>query len=116
MSKITTKQAILTRVQNEPTFEVVPEHAMLMFDRIIEETETEALLAHPDDVWGRVEFWKEVILDKIPPGNRGQIAGQFHEYVAALLRNEDEVPNIPYYGGEARAQRDAYLACTASLD
>jgi hypothetical protein len=83
---------------------------------VIEETETTALAAHPDNVWGRIDYWKAEILNRVAAPLRGMVAVQYHEYVAALLRNEDAVPVIPAYGGEARAQRDAYLACTASLD
>jgi hypothetical protein len=97
---------------------VVPEHAVKLFDKVVEETEAEALRLYPNDLWARIDFWKEAILDKTPPNHRGMIAVQVHEYFAALLRNEDEdlTVDIPSYGGEARAQHDAYMACCASLD
>jgi hypothetical protein len=116
-----TKNAILLRVKNTPKFEVVPRHAIALFDRVIEETEVEALAAHPDDVWARVDYWKVEILNRVAAPLRGLVAGQYHEYIAALLRGGDsgvvdDTPPRPSYGGEARAQYDAYMACCASLD
>ena len=117
MSAETTKNAILRRVARKPVFEVVPEHAIALFDHVIEQTETEAVLAHPDDQWARIDFWKTAILEKVASSQKGMIAGQFHEYFATLLRNEgDSSSTVPSYGGEARAQYDAYMACCASLD
>lgn len=121
MSVTETKQAVLLRVSRRPSFEVVPEHAIALFDKIIEENEGEALAKFGDDQWQRIAYLKDLVLETVLPSLRGMIAGQFHEYIAALLRNESvEVDlygfdNVPSYGGEARAQRDAYLACTASL-
>lgn len=121
MSVTETKQAILFRVERRPSFEIVPSHAIALFDHIIEKNEGEALAKFGEDGWGRIEFFKELVLAATAKNLRGQIAVQFHEYIAALLRNESvEVDlygfdNVPSYGGEARAQRDAYLACTASL-
>lgn len=119
-----TKQAIVLRINRTPAFEVVPQHAITLFDRVIEETEAEATRLHPADVWGRVEFWKGEILSRIAAPLRGLVAVQFHEYIAATMRgdggvepvSDDGFGPVPSYGGEARAQRDAYLACTASLD
>lgn len=117
-----TKKAILLRAAKSPSFEVVPEHAIKMFDRVIEQTSAEAITTHPDDKWGQVEFWKEAILDRVLPRLRGIVAVYYHEYIASLMRGDNTVEADPYgfddvppYGGEARAQRDAYTACTASL-
>jgi len=122
MSIEETKKAVQLRVARKPVFAVVPEHAIKMFDRVIEETEVFATARHPNDIWGRVEFWKEEILSRVSRPLRGLVAVQFHEYIAALMRNDDDetaddfgFSTHPPYGGEARAQRDAYLACTASL-
>lgn len=117
-----TKKAIILRAANRPSFTVVPEHAIKMFDRVIEQTSAEAIATHPDDKWGQIEFWKEAILDRVLPRLRGIVAVYYHEYIASLMRGDGNVEtdqygfdDIPPYGGEARAQRDAYMACTASL-
>lgn len=119
-----TKKAILLRAAHRPSFAVVPEHAIKMFDRVIEQTSAEAIATHPDDKWGQIEFWKEAILDRVLPRLRGIIAVYYHEYIASLLRGEEAVIDDDMYGfedrpynpnAEAVAQRDAYLACTASL-
>ena len=121
MSLIDTKDAILLRVAHRPEFTVVPEHAIKLFDHMIEEHEGEALAKFGDDLWARIAFIKERVLEAVVPRLRGMIAGQFHEYVAALLRNDNVeldpygFDNVPAYGGEARAQYDAHMACCASL-
>lgn len=125
MTAAATKQAILGRVHKRPEFVIVPEHAIKLFDRVIEQRETEALRLFPDDEWGRIQFWKEEIMELTLPKLRGVVAGYYHEYIAALLRNEvvDIETDDPFdFSGrpynaqaEAIAQRDAYLACTASL-
>ena len=119
MSIEETKKAVLLRVARIPTFAVVPEHAIKLFDRVIEETEADAYREHPEDRWARVQFWKEEILSRVAPTLRGLVAVQFHEYIAALDRGNDSDPygfdNVPPYGGEPRAQHDAYMACCASL-
>lgn len=125
MSVAATKQAILGRVFKRPEFVIVPEHAIKLFDRVIEQREAEALRLHPDDEWGRIQYWKEEIMEVTLPRLRGVIAGYYHEYIAALMRNDvlDIETDDPYgfntrpYNeyAEAVAQRDAYIACTASL-
>lgn len=117
MSTHETKKSILHRIDARPEFAIVPDHARMLFDRVMAETEMEALANWPKDeqVWDRVQFWKDEILSKVSPALRGLVAVQFHEYVAVTMRN-DESPVVPSYGGEARAQRDAYMACCASLD
>lgn len=125
MSVAETKQAILGRVFKRPEFSVVPEHAIKLFDRVIEQNEAEGLRLFPDDEWGRIQYWKEEIMEVTLPKLRGVIAGYYHEYIAALMRNDvlaietdDEFGfNNRAYNphAEAIAQRDAYLACTASL-
>ena len=117
-----TKKAILLRSARKPSFAVVPEHAIKMFDRVIEQTSAAAIAAHPDDKWGQIEFWKEEILSRVLPKLRGIVAVYYHEYIASLMRGDGNVEVDPYgfddvppYGGEARAQHDAYMACTASL-
>lgn len=129
MSFAATKQAVLGRVRRRPEFELVPEHMVKLFDRVIEQNESEALrrfpdkLANPDAVWERIQFWKEEVLDVTLPELRGVIAGWYHEYHAAMRRGDDleladpygftSRPYNPY--AEGVAQRDAYLAVTASL-
>lgn len=117
-----TKKAVLLRVHRSPSFTVVPEHAIKMFDHVIERDEADAFKAHPDDEWGRIAFWKERILEDTLPRLRGIVSVYYHEYIASLRRGDGGTEVDPYgfddlppYGGEARAQRDAYLACTASL-
>jgi hypothetical protein len=123
--KAETKQAILVRAARKPSFEVVPEHAIHMFDHIIEMNSTAAVTAHPDDYWGQVTFFKAAILEDTAPTLRGIISVYFHEYIASLLRGEmAEIDSDDPYGfqsrphnpnAEAIAQRDAYMACSASL-
>jgi hypothetical protein len=105
-----TKKAILLRSARKPSFVVVPEHAIKMFDRVIEQTSAEAIAAHPDDRWGQIAFWKAIV------------TVYYHEYIASLLRGDGGLETDPYgfddvpsYGGESRAQHDAYMACSASL-
>jgi hypothetical protein len=109
------KKSILFRVAKTPSFEVVPEHAIALFDKVMSETESEAQRLHPDDEWARIAYFKGEVLKCVAPSLRGIVAVQFHEYVATLRRNDDVVVDIPSYGGEARAQHDAYMACCASL-
>lgn len=119
-----TKKAILLRSARRPSFVVVPEHAIKMFDRVIEQNAAEAVAAHPGDRWGQIEFWKEAILERVLPKLRGIVSVYYHEYIASLLRGDEaEIGDDPYgfesreYNphAEAIAQRDAYMACTASL-
>lgn len=122
-----TKQAIQTRVARRPQFSVVPDRAIRLIEDVIEREDHEARRRHPDDFWARVEYWKGEILQQVIPALRGQLAVYFHEYIAATLRGdsveavaEDDDPwgfsSRPYNpAAEAIAQRDAYLACTASL-
>jgi hypothetical protein len=117
-----TKKAILLRSAHTPTFAVVPEHAIKMFDRVIEETSAEAIKEHPGDKWGQIEFWKKEILSRVLPKLRGIVTVYYHEYIAAIQRGDGGLEMDPYgfddmppYGGEARAQHDAYMACSASL-
>lgn len=115
MSIATMKRAILGRVHKRPAFSVVPEHAIKLFDRVIEQNEAEGLRQFPEDEWGRIQYWKEEIMKLTLPKLRGVLAGYYHEYIAALMRNDicGLRPHNP--NAEAIAQRDAYLACTASL-
>jgi hypothetical protein len=125
MSSAETKKAIVGRAERRPSFAVVPEHAIKLFDRVISETDAEALQKHPNDKWARIQFWKEEILSRVIPSIRGLLTVYYHEYIAALLRNDGENgmeidtdgpggrPYNPH--AEAIAQRDAYLACTAGL-
>lgn len=118
-----TRKAVRLRINRRPVFSVVPDHAIKMFDRVIGETEAEALRLHSEDVWARVDFWKSEVLRRVAAPLRGLVAVQFHEYIAALMRGDDSdgtadpygFGSRPPYGGEARAQRDAYMACCASL-
>jgi hypothetical protein len=121
MSLDFTRKSIIGRIQKTPSFAIVPEHAIKLFDRVIEENEVEALRKHPNNEWERIQFWKDCVMDSVLPRLRGLVAVQYHEYIASLMRGGDacvvdDTPPRPSYGGEARAQRDAYLACCASLD
>jgi hypothetical protein len=124
MSSAETKKSIVGRAERRPSFAVVPEHAIKLFDRVISETDAEALQKHPNDKWARIQFWKEEILSRVIPSIRGLLTVYYHEYIAALLRNEDPDMGVDAYGfggrpynpnAEGVAQRDAYLACTAGL-
>lgn len=121
MSVEETKNAIKVRIAARPQFAVVPQHAIALFDKVMEETEVEAFQNHKG-FWGRIDFWKSEVLRRVTPTLRGLIAVQFHEYIAALARGGDMITdphgfdNVPNYGGEVRAQHDAYVACCASLD
>jgi hypothetical protein len=122
MSVEETKKAIIGRIHRSTRATPVPEHVIRLFDHVIEETHVEAFLAHPTDKWERIEFWKEEILARIAEPFRGLVAIQYHEYMAAIERGNEESdeelltalrPSNPC--AEAIAQRDAYLACCAAV-
>lgn len=117
-----TKQAIIGRVHRNTVSVPVEEHVIKMFDHVIEETHVEAFTAHPKDKWARIEFWKREILSRVAAPFRGLVAIQFHEYMAAIERGNEESdeelltalrPSNPF--AESVAQRDAYLACCAAI-
>lgn len=117
----TTKQMILDRVNRKTAETVVPERAIKFIDKVMEDNAADS----PTDYWERVEFFKEKVLEDTLPQFKGLMAVAFHQYMAALYRDEnpefesdaDEFGSRPYnLYAEAIAQRDAYLACCASLD
>lgn len=123
MSTLETKEAVLARIAGTAkNVEIVPEHTQVMFDTIIGETEAEALRLYPEDLWARIQFWKEQVLDATASKFRGRISAMYHEYIARTLAADDLDP----YGFEAVlrhpnplaeriAQQHAYDACCASL-
>jgi hypothetical protein len=123
----TTKKMILDRVNRQTATTVVPERAIKLIDKIMEDHAVEAGRKWPSDYWARVEFFKQKVLDSVMPQFRGMMAVAFHEYTACLLRGEDaEIESdAEFFGGfddrpynpyaEGVAQRDAYMACIASL-
>lgn len=118
-----TRGRIEARIARATTACVVPVSAIALIERVMENRAAEAAQKFPDSYWERVAFFKAAVLDAVKPQHRGVFADRFHEYVAACRRGEDAVADRdefgfadrPAYGGEARAQRDAYFACTASL-
>lgn len=119
-----TRGRIEARVNRATESCVVPAASMALIERVMEDRAAEAARKFPDSYWERVAFFKKAVLAAVKPQHRGVFADRFHEYVAACRRGEDAVADSgdefnfasrPAYGGEARAQRDAYLACTASL-
>lgn len=119
-----TRGRIEARIARATASCVVPASAVALIERVMENRAAEAARRFPDSYWERVAVFKAAVLAAVPPGLRGTFADRFDEYVAACRRGEDAVADSgdefgfasrPAYGGEARAQRDAYLACTASL-
>ena len=124
MSKtVETKTAVQARIAGDTAnIEIVPEHAQVLFDRVIGETEAEALRLYPEDIWSRIQFWKEQILASVAPDFRGRIAAMYHEYIARTISADDldpygfeEVMRNPNLLAERVAQQHAYDACCASL-
>jgi hypothetical protein len=121
---MTTKQMVLDRVNRRAAAAVVPERAIKLIDKVMEDHAVEAGRKWPADYWARVEFFKQKVLGEVLPQFRGLMAVAFHEYVACLYRGEtaeiefdDEFFDRSYNPyAEQIAQRDAYLACIASLD
>ena len=123
MSTLETKTAVLARIAGDTVnVEVVPEHTQVLFDTIIGETEAEALRLYPSDLWERIQFWKEQILEKVASKFRGRISAMYHEYIARTLSADDldpygfeEILRHPNPLAERVAQQHAYDACCASL-
>jgi hypothetical protein len=117
-----TKSAIVGRIHRDTVSVPVAEHAIKFFDYVISEVEADAMAAHPKDKWARVNYWKKEILSRVADNWRGLVAIQFHEYMAALERGDEETtesllsalrPSNPF--AEQIALRDAHLATSASL-
>lgn len=118
----TTKKMILDRVNRLTPESVVPERAIRLIEKVMEDNAIEA--AKKKTHWERVEFFKERLMEIVAPQFRGLLAVAYHEYQACLMRGEDATfesdsdffdrPYNPY--AEGIAQRDAYVACCASLD
>lgn len=118
-----TRRKVEARIARLTTSCVVPAVAVALIERVMENRAAEAARKFPDSYWERVAFFKAAVLAAVKPQHRGVFADRFHEYVAACRRGEDAAPiadefgfaDRPAYGGEPRAQRDAYFACAASL-
>lgn len=125
-----TWKAIEVRMAHEPVTEVVTEEALATIEDVVMSRHDEAYDMFPtnsfEDRIQRIQFWKQAVLGAVQDGKEGIFAVYFHEYVAASLRGQsaapvptvftdDEPGRIPSYGGERRAQHDAWVACTASL-
>jgi hypothetical protein len=125
-----TWKAIEVRMSHSPTQEVVGEDALATIEEVVMERHDEAYDLYPtnsfEDRIQRIQFWKQAVIGASLPAKAGIMAVYFHEYVAASLRGQsaapvptvftdDEPGRIPSYGGERRAQHDAWVACTASL-
>ena len=120
------KAAVRARIADRTVnVEVLPEHAFRMIETVIAANEAEALRLYPGDeedaVFSRVNFWKTQLVESVAPQYRGRLAAMYHEYIAATMANEAPEVDlwgfdaVPDYGGESRAQADAYAACTAAL-
>lgn len=125
-----TWRAIEARMAHTPVAEVVGEEALATIESVLMENHDEAYDLYPtnsfEDRICRIQFWKDAVIEASLPAKAGIMAVYYHEYVAASLRGQAASPvptvftdetesRIPSYGGERRAQHDAYLACTASL-
>ena len=95
-----------------------PEHAIKLFDFIIEKAERRAPEGYesPEQRYYR---WYEGLCDCVAEVLLPEIEPMFIRYLKVLEKNND--PDLGFetlydYGGEPRAQRDAYVACIASLD
>lgn len=90
----------------------VPKASQTLVDRVMAKYEN----AFPDQFWHRVGFWYVKIMERTLPRLRGFAATDFFEIVAAHMRNSDEYTHRDTPDNiEALAQRDAYVACTASI-
>jgi hypothetical protein len=125
-----TWKAIEVRMAHEPVAEVVGEDAIATIEDVVMSTHDAAYDLYPtnsfEDRIQRIQFWKQAVLGAVQDGKAGIFAVYFHEYTAASLRGQaaapgpsgftdDEPSRVPSYGGERRAQYDAWVACTASL-
>lgn len=117
--------AIQGRIEKSPTFQVVSEEALATIENVILANHDEAFDRWPkftdEHKKYRVQFWKAALIDAVPAEKAGIFAVYYHEYIASIERSErgsaeDEAAMpLPSYGGHARAARDAWMACTASL-
>lgn len=91
----------------------VPETSQTLVDRVMAKYDD----AFPDKFWHRAGLWYLKIMERTLPRLRGFAATDFFEIVAAHLRNNDDydVGQEPPADIEQRVQRDAYMACTASI-
>ena len=120
-----TWSAIVARIARRPTFQVVPEEALVTIENVILANEEEAWDRFPDDQKCRVQVYKEALLDAVPAEERGLWAVYFHEYIASTLRcgdaaiDDDDVVYFRRSSSPAIAQRalsEAYKTCSAGLD
>lgn len=95
-----------------------PAHAIKLFDFVIEKAERHAPdeFETPEQKYFR---WYTALCDCVAEKLLPEIEPMFIRYLKVLEKNND--PDLGFealydYGGEPRAQRDAYVACVASLD
>lgn len=95
-----------------------PAHAIKLFDFVIEKAERHAPEGYesPEQRYFR---WYEGLCDVVASPLLPEVEPMFIRYLKVLEKNSD--PDLGFeslydYGGEPRAQRDAYIACIASLE
>lgn len=105
-----------TKIETAPV--PTPEHAIKLFDFVIQKSERNA----PDGYETPAEKyfrWYAELCDCVAESLLPEVEPMFIRYLKVLEKNND--PNLVgfesyNYGGEERAQHDAYIACTASLN
>lgn len=107
--------AAAVRATKISTATIVPEEAIRLFDFVIEKAERHV----PEDETAeeRNFRWYSAMAECVAEGLLPDVEPMFIRYLKVLDRNTDAelFVETPFYGGEPRAQRDAYIACTASL-
>lgn len=107
--------AAAVRATKISTATIVPEHAIRLFDFVIEKAERHA--PEGETAEERNFRWYSAMAECVAENLLPEVEPMFIRYLKVLDRNADAELFIetPSYGGEARAQRDAYIACIASL-
>ena len=119
--------SLTTRLAHRPTFQVVPNEALVTIENVITAHHDEAWDRFPTNQKSRVAFWKMALLDAVPTESRGLFAVYFHEYIAASLRGDapevDEDTDVIVYSRRSvspaiaqRALAEAYATCSAGLE
>lgn len=118
--------SITTRLAHRPTFQVVPDAAMVTIENVITAHHDEAWDRFPTNQKSRVAFWKVALLAAVPTESRGLFAVYFHEYIAASLRGDapevDDDTDVIVYSRRSvsavaqRALAEAYQSTAAGLE
>lgn len=95
-----------------------PEHAIKLFDFVIEKAERKAPeFETPEQRYFR---WYEGLCDCVAESLLPEVEPMFIRYIKLLDKNSDPdmgfTPSYESYGGESRAQADAYAASIATFE